>query len=114
MLLQHVGDDLPDAAVADDDGVPASPRGTAARSGWSGLLLVELWRERAARRRASSGISAMVSEVTASVKLRPGAQSPSVVAMPMTTKANSPPGAEQETGLDRWPPVARGKAGRGR
>ena len=42
---------------------------------------------------ASSGISAMVSEVTASVKLAiGGAMMPSAVAMPMATKANSPPG----------------------
>ena len=92
--LQHVADDLADAAVADDDGVPGFAGGR--RRGKLRLERLALFQHDArcgARPFASSGISAMVSEVTASMKLEtPAARSPSVVARPRATKANSPPG----------------------
>ena len=93
MPLEHVAHDLPDAAVADDDGVPGLA--VRRRDGELRLERLALFQRSAMRRAASarSGISAMVSEVDGQREAGDApARSPSVVAMPMATNANSPPG----------------------
>ena len=98
--------DFADAAVTDDDRVvlgAGRPRHQLAGCGAVGAQPCG----EAPAANDSSGVSTIVTEVNASVKLATrGSISPAAAAMPMPTKANSPPGPSNRpvstaTGHDR-------------
>ena len=112
-----VAHDLPDAAVADDDGAAAAVgrRRADSERGSTDLAFLHAGRNAARGISAAAAISAMVSEVTASVKLpTAGVTSAGGGGDADHDEGELAARAQQQAGLDRRRPAAPGTAGRAR
>ena len=93
VLAQQRAHDFPDAAVPHDDGLPASGCGVGGDFGIHRFARHKPTCDLSSGHQHNSGVNAMVTDATVSTRLTKRASTkPTAAAMPIPTKANSPPG----------------------